>query len=76
MRSNKTLKYFRHFVREAPDLSGKEKEILLKRLRRISLEQIGKAFQVTEGRVRQIEKKAISKIRSKARQLNLFKKRK
>ena len=72
MRSNQTLKYFRFYIRKAPDLSGKEKTILLKRLRRTSLEEIGKLYDLTEGRIRQIEKSALRKIKSKARQLSLF----
>jgi len=74
MRSNRTLKYFRYFIKKAPDLTGKERTVLFKRLRRISLEEIGKIFNVTEGRIRQIERLAVSKMRSKVRQLNLFKK--
>jgi DNA-directed RNA polymerase sigma subunit (sigma70/sigma32) len=74
MRSNRTLKFFRSYIKSASDLSGKERTVILKRLRRVSLEQIGKVFKVTEGRIRQIEKVAIKKLKSKARQLNLFKK--
>lgn len=74
MRSNKTLRYFSFFIKKIPDLSGKEREILLKRLRKKTLISIGKYYGVTEGRIRQIEKIAIRKIKSKSRQLALFKK--
>lgn len=74
MRSNKTLKYFSFLVKNIPDLTGKERKVLLGRLRKKTLETIGKSFDVTEGRVRQIEKVALNKIRGKSRQLALFKK--
>jgi len=72
--SNKTIRYFSVFIKKIPDLSGKERKVLLGRLRKRTLTKIGKAFGVTEGRIRQIEKKAIGKIRSKHHQLALFKK--
>jgi len=72
--SNKTLKYFSHFIQKIPDLSGKEKVVMLGRLRKKTLSFIGKSFGVTEGRIRQIEKSGIKKIRSKSHQLALFKK--
>ena len=75
MRSNKTLRYFSKLIRNIPDLSGKERKVLLGRLRKKTHALIGHTFDVTEGRVRQIEKKAIGKIRSKKHQLNLFQKK-
>jgi DNA-directed RNA polymerase sigma subunit (sigma70/sigma32) len=72
MRSNQTIKYFSRFILRFPQLSGREKEILLKRLTIKSLEQIGESYNVTEARVRQIEKKALEKIKNKAQQLSLF----
>jgi DNA-directed RNA polymerase sigma subunit (sigma70/sigma32) len=73
VRSNQTLKYFSRFIKRFPHLTGREREVLLKRLNVNSLEKIGKSYNVTEARVRQIERSAILKIKSKAQQLALFK---
>jgi DNA-directed RNA polymerase sigma subunit (sigma70/sigma32) len=73
MRSNRTLKYFSYFVKHIPQLTGKEKEILFERLKEITLSKIGDSFNLTEGRIRQIERGAIAKIKSKTHQLSLFK---
>ena len=75
MRSNKTVKYFSFLVKNIPDLTGKERKVLLGRLRKKTLETIGKSFNVTEGRIRQVEKAALDKIRSKSHQLALFEKK-
>jgi len=72
MRSNQTILYFKSLIKHKFDLTGKESEILIKRLRRNTLEEIGKKFGITESRVRQIEKAALSKIKSKTHQLTLF----
>ena len=74
MRSNQTIKFFTSFIQKSTDLTGREKEVLAKRLKKRPLEKIGKKYGVTEGRIRQIEKGALRKLRSKARQLALFKK--
>jgi len=74
VRSNKTLKYFAQYVRKIPDLDGREKQVVLRRLKRNTLEGIGKSWGLTEGRIRQIEKSALTKIKSTSRQLALFKK--
>jgi len=73
MRSNRTLKYFSYFVKHTPQLTKKEKKVLFKRLKEVTLSKIGKSFNLTEGRIRQIEKGAIAKIKSKIYQLSLFK---
>ena len=73
MRGNRTIRYFSYFIKNIPQLTSKEKVILRKRLKRVTLENLGSDFEVTEGRIRQIEKKAIAKIRSKIYQLSLFK---
>ncbi|EKD96444.1 MAG: hypothetical protein ACD_24C00043G0001 [uncultured bacterium] len=73
MRSNQTTLYFKSLIKHNFDLSGKESEVLIKRLRRTTLEEIGKKFGITESRVRQIERTALSKIKSKTHQLALFK---
>lgn len=74
MTPNRTLRYFSFFVKKIPDLSGKERQVLLSRLRKKTLIVIAKSFGVTEGRIRQIEKEAIKKIKSNHHQLALFKK--
>jgi len=73
MRSNQTLKYFAYFVKHIPQLKEKEKKILFGRLKETTLSKIGESFNLTEGRIRQIEKEAIAKIKSKIYQLSLFK---
>ncbi len=75
MTPNRTLRYFSFFIKKIPDLTGKERKVLLGRLRKRTLEAIGKYFSVTEGRIRQIEKAAIEKIKGNSHQLALFKKR-
>ena len=70
--ANKTLAYFRIFIKNSSFLSGKVKAVILKRLQKTTLTEIGKKFGLTEGRIRQIEKLALAKIKSKTRQLTLF----
>lgn len=74
MRSNQTVKYFASFIKSTHELTGRERKVLIKRLKSISLERVGNKFAITEARVRQIEKIALKKIKSKTRQLILFKK--
>ncbi|MFH1863574.1 MAG: sigma factor-like helix-turn-helix DNA-binding protein [bacterium] len=73
MRSNQTLKYLAYFIKHIPQLKEKEKKILFERLKETTLSKIGESFNLTEGRIRQIEKEAIAKIKSKIQQLPLFK---
>jgi len=73
MRSNKTLDFFTAYVKKLPHLTVREKEVVIRRLKKITLVSIGEKFGITEGRVRQIEKSTIEKIKSKKQQLNLFK---
>jgi len=73
MRANRTLSFFLTHIKKLPQLSFKEKEVLLKRLKRVTLEKIGLKYKVTEGRIRQIEKQALQKIKSKRYQRRLFK---
>jgi len=72
MRANRTLRYFTAHIRKLPHLTSKEKDVLVRRLRKVTLEKIGKSYEVTEGRIRQIEKIAIKKVRSKHFQQALF----
>ena len=67
------MKYLGYFVKHIPRLDIREKKVLLDRLNGITLEEIGKSFSLTEGRIRQIEKEAVAKIKSKIYQLSLFK---
>ncbi len=72
MRANRTLRYFTAHIRKLPHLTSKEKDVLVRRLRKVTLERIGKSFEVTEGRIRQIEKGAIKKVKSRYYQQALF----
>ena len=74
MRANRTIRYFAAHIRRLPNLSLKEKDIVVRRLRSVTLEEIGNSYNVTEARIRQLEKTAIFKIKLKAYQLRLFKK--
>ena len=73
MRANKTLRYFSARVKELPQLTSREKDILLSRLEDLTLKVIGKKHGLTAERIRQIELNAIEKIKSKSKQLRLFK---
>jgi len=73
MRANRTLRYFAAYVKKLPFLSFREKYVLKKRSKGITLEKIGKKFGLTEARIRQVEKEAIKKIKSGLFQQKLFK---
>lgn len=75
MKGNRTLRYFSGYIKKLPQLSFKEKYILRKRSRGKTLEELGKKFEVTEGRIRQIERVAIVKIKNKIYQQKLFSKK-
>ena len=70
--SSQTLKYFNSIISHAKELNRKEKEILIKRLKKQKLQKIGKKYKVTAERVRQIEKEALLKFKKKMIQLMLF----
>ena len=74
MRSNRTVSYFRQFLKQAGGLTGKERIILIRRLNKSTLEKIGEKFGLTEGRIRQIERQAINRLKNGKVQLPLFKK--
>ena len=74
MRANRTRRYFAAHIKKFPHLTVREKGVLIRRLKAITLERIGERYGVTEARIRQIEKEAISKIKLKGYQLKLFKK--
>ena len=73
MVSNKTVIYFSSSLKNLAELSGREKDILVNRLKGQTLEKIGADFELSEARIRQIEKSAITKLRNKFKQLALFK---
>lgn len=73
MRANQTLRYFAARITELPHLTLREKEILFKRLDSKTLEEIGKKHGLTAERIRQIEQEALEKVKSKTRQLGMFK---
>jgi DNA-directed RNA polymerase sigma subunit (sigma70/sigma32) len=72
MRANRTLRHFAAHIRKLPHLSIKEKDVLIRRLKTTTLERIGLKYDVTEARIRQIEKKALKKVRSRSYQQKLF----
>lgn len=72
MRANRTIRYFTAHIQKLPQLTYKEKEVLISRLKMTTLRNTGLKYKVTEGRIRQIEKKALSKIRTKTYQQKLF----
>jgi len=67
------VRYFSFLIKSLPQLTGREKEVLIRRLKARTLDKIGGKFDLTEGRIRQIERTAILKVKSKAKQLALFK---
>lgn len=73
MRANRTIRYFAAHIKKLPQLTSKEKEVLIHRLKMITLEKTGLNYNLTEGRIRQIEKNALAKIRTKIYQQKLFK---
>lgn len=70
--SNRTIEYFVSIVQNSKELTKKEKEILVKRLKDKTLGKIGKKYKVTGERIRQLEEKALLKFIAKICQLNLF----
>lgn len=72
MRGNRTRRYFTRFIHHLPQLTEREKEVLVRRLSSATLQKVGENYRVTEARVRQIEKKALKKVKSKNYQQKLF----
>lgn len=69
---NQTILYFGSIIKNSKELTRKEKEILLFRLKKKILKKIGRKYKVTDERIRQIEKQAIAKLIRKINQLLLF----
>ncbi|OGK51645.1 hypothetical protein A2966_04955 [Candidatus Roizmanbacteria bacterium RIFCSPLOWO2_01_FULL_41_22] len=70
--SNQTLVYFINFILRSKKLTLKEEDILVRRLRRKKLKQIGRKYKLTDERIRQIEKAALVKLQSKIYQERLI----
>lgn len=62
--SNQTISYFIKWINRSKCLYPKEEDILIKRLRKIKLRQIGRKYHVSDERIRQIEKDALKKLQS------------
>jgi len=69
---NQTIKYSVSLIKSSKELKRKEKDILIKRLKNVTLEKIGKKYKVSAERVRQIEEKSLKKFIAKMCQLMLF----
>jgi RNA polymerase sigma factor (sigma-70 family) len=65
MRANRSLAFFAAHIKKLPHLTSREKDVVVGRIEGKTLEVIGEKFNVTEGRVRQIEKEALKKVDSK-----------
>lgn len=70
--ANQTLSYFVNFIINSRKLDPKEEDILVKRLRKKNLREIGKKYKLTYERIRQIESQALKKLKSKISQGKLF----
>ncbi len=62
---NQTIGYFANFIRKSMRLTPKEEDVLLRRLKRKRLKQIGRCYKVSDERIRQIEADALTKLKSK-----------
>jgi len=72
MWANRSVRYFSRFVKKLPQLNTKEKDVLVRRLKKHTLQTIADNYSVTEARIRQIEKQALKKVGIKEYQQNLF----
>lgn len=70
--STKTITYFISIIKNSKELTKKEKEILVQRLREKKLEKIGRKYKVTAQRILQIEERALQKFVQKICQLMLL----
>ena len=73
--NNQTAIYFQKIINQSYKLKQKEKEILIRRVQGLTLAKIGKKYNLSYERIRQIEKLAIVKLSKGIIQLPLFKKR-
>lgn len=70
---NQTVEYFLRLITGSRRLTSKEEDVLVRRLRRKKLKTIGRRYKVSDEWIRQIEQKALKKLRSKIFQEKLFK---
>ncbi|MCL4374704.1 hypothetical protein M1523_02480 [Patescibacteria group bacterium] len=70
--ANQTVQYFITKLISSRRLSPKEEDVLVRRLKKQRLAKIGKKYRVTDERVRQIEKSALKKLKSKTCQERLL----
>lgn len=70
--STQTLLYFKTVIQNSKELNKREKDILTRRLDKITLEKIARRYKLTDERIRQIEEEALVKFLRKACQLLLF----
>lgn len=70
--TNQSIAYFASIIKNSKELTRREKEILLYRLKKKTLKKIGRKEKVTGERIRQIEKQALAKFIKKINQLLLF----
>jgi len=70
--SSQSLEYFILVINQARNLTKKEKDILLRRLKGITLRKIGRRYKLTAERIRQVEEEALTKLSKKISQLLLF----
>lgn len=64
--------YFTSLIRESKEFDGREKEILIRRLKNKKLQTIGRKYKITAERIRQIEERALNKFKEKVIQLRLL----
>jgi len=70
--ANQSIAYFAYIIKNSKDLTRREKEILLFRLKKKILKKIGRKYKLSGERIRQIEKEALQKFVKKINQLLLF----
>lgn len=70
--SSQTLLYFQTVIQNSKELTHREKDVLSKRLDKVTLEKISRRYKLSDERVRQIEEEALAKFLKKACQLFLF----
>jgi len=69
---NQTVNYFLKLIKCSKRLNPKEEDILVKRLKKTKLRQIGKKYRISDERIRQIENIALHKLQEKNFQERLF----
>lgn len=69
---NQTVNYFLDLINKSKRLSPKEEDILIKRLKRKKLRQIGRKYHLSDERIRQIESISLQKLQIKNFQERLF----